>query len=143
METGSTARKAQPVPALFCPLSLPKACTRPPTSGSKRELFQWGLEMLLPVELALSLRAPYCHQNLPDAQSMPAAWMWPGVTAGRHLGHQNYPPHSCTGSLSCWWLTQHWGLSGADSAGVPRPDLLPLCPWSQCREMPQQGNTPV
>lgn len=69
MATGSgTARrhgkKSQPAPALFCPFSLPKACARPPISGRKRELVWWGLEMLLPVEQAVSLRAPHWLSEL-------------------------------------------------------------------------------
>lgn len=62
MATGSRSRKhgkkSQPVPALFCPLSLPKACTRAPTSGSKQGLVQRGLEVLLPVRQAVSLGLP-------------------------------------------------------------------------------------
>lgn len=71
------ARKAQAVPALFCLLSLPRACTRPPTSGSKQELVQWGLEVLLPDGPAVSLRAPTGHQNFPNAPnacSLDVAW---------------------------------------------------------------------
>lgn len=91
MATGSgTARrhgtKSQPVPALFCPLSLPKACTRPPTSGRKWELIWWGLEVLLPVEQAVSLRAPHWPSELSWCSvyvcSLDVAWCHWGEALG-------------------------------------------------------------